>query len=50
MSGGEICISSYKGAYITQTDDDMSGNNWVSFGTKGTGTNQFTEPFGIVVH
>jgi DNA-binding beta-propeller fold protein YncE len=50
VSGGKLYISSYKGAYITQTDDDMTGNNWVSLGTKGPGTSQFNQPFGIVVH
>lgn len=56
-SGSMFVNTEYEPVYVADTGnsrivriDDMFGANWVSFGTPGTETNQFQEPYGIFVN
>ena len=35
---------------VVEMDEDMSGHNWKSLGSRGTGAKQFGQPLGIVAH
>lgn len=58
LAGGSIFVNTeYEPVYVADTGngrivriDDMSGANWISFGTPGAGTNQFQSPYGIFVN
>jgi DNA-binding beta-propeller fold protein YncE len=48
VTGGKIYATSYKSSQVVEMDADMSGHNWKSLGSPGTGQKQFGNPLGIV--
>ncbi|MGA3042287.1 MAG: choice-of-anchor D domain-containing protein [Bryobacteraceae bacterium] len=55
IAGGTTFVNAdYEPVYVADTYnnrivrmDDMTGANWITFGTSGAGTNQFQSPYGI---
>ena len=55
-SGATYVNTDYEPLYIAETYnnrivrmDDMTGDNWIALGSRGGGTNQFRNPWGIAV-
>jgi streptogramin lyase len=46
--GNKLYATSYKSARVIEMDTSMSGSNWQSLGSHGTGVKQFGAPLGIV--
>jgi streptogramin lyase len=48
--GNKLYVTSYKSARVIEMDTSMTGSNWQSLGSHGTGLKQFGQPLGIVAH
>jgi streptogramin lyase len=48
--GSKLFVTSYKSSRVVEMDITMSGSNWQSLGSHGTGVKQFGAPLGIVAH